>query len=61
MGCVYIHMGVHTQFPQIHYSEMEVRKVEQHWYVKVAVLQNINAQECYAGLHEALGDCVLLC
>jgi hypothetical protein len=53
-------MGVHTHSSQIHHSQMEVPIVEQCWFVKVAVLQNINAQEWHAELCEALGDIALL-
>jgi hypothetical protein len=35
---------------------MEVTKVEQRSYVKIAVLRGRNARECHAELQEALGD-----
>lgn len=35
---------------------MEVTKVEQRSYVKIAVLRGRNARECHAELREALGD-----
>jgi hypothetical protein len=38
------------------HSEMEVFKVEQHLYPKIAVHNGRSAWECYAELCEALGD-----
>ncbi|GFW70442.1 HTH_48 domain-containing protein [Trichonephila clavipes] len=35
---------------------MEVTRVEQRAYIKIAVLQGKNAMECYSDLVEALGN-----
>ncbi|GFV06605.1 HTH_48 domain-containing protein [Trichonephila clavipes] len=35
---------------------MEVTRVEQHAYIKIAVLQGRNAMECHTKLVEALGN-----
>ncbi|GFV59988.1 HTH_48 domain-containing protein [Trichonephila clavipes] len=35
---------------------MEITRVEQRAYIKIAVLRGINAMECHSELVEALGD-----
>lgn len=56
---VYAFYGQMLLYWQFH-SEMEVCKVEQHSYVKVAVVCSGNAWVCQVELRETLGDHPLL-
>jgi len=49
-------LHVQTSSCWLPFSEMTVWKVEQHSYVKKAVLCHRNAQEYHAELQEAVGD-----